>query len=125
MPLWQRHTQKLLLLLTETAVMYNGQCRGGGWGSRARSQVGAQVRAAQSSAGGPRGSHVTLLPRPLQILHIGARESPDVYVSAEPLSRVGPFAAPWIVAHQAPLFMDSPGRNTGMGCHALLHQEES
>ena len=26
----------------------------------------------------------------------------------------------WTVAHQAPLSMDSPGKNTGMGCHALL-----
>jgi len=87
--------------------------------------VGAQVGAAQSSAGGPQGSHVTSLPRLLQILHISARESPDVYVHAESLSRVELFADLCIVAHQAPLFMDSPGRNTGMGCHALLHQEES
>ena len=26
----------------------------------------------------------------------------------------------WTVAHQAPLSMDSPGKNTGVGCHALL-----
>ena len=26
----------------------------------------------------------------------------------------------WTVAHQAPLSLDSPGKNTGMGCHALL-----
>ena len=30
------------------------------------------------------------------------------------------FATPWTVAHQAPLFMDFPGRNTGMGHHFLL-----
>ena len=95
------------------------------WASRARAQVGAQVRTAQSSAGGPRGSHVISLPQPLQILHVSARESPDMYVHAESLSRVRFFAAPWIVAYPAPLFMDSPGRNTGMGRHALLHQEES
>ena len=32
-------------------------------------------------------------------------------------SHVRLFAAQWTVAHQAPL---SPGRNTGVGCHALL-----
>ena len=30
------------------------------------------------------------------------------------------FATPWTVAHQAPLSMDSPGKNTGVGCHFLL-----
>ena len=30
------------------------------------------------------------------------------------------FATPWTVAHQAPLFMDFSGRNTGMGHHFLL-----
>ena len=30
------------------------------------------------------------------------------------------FETPWTVALQAPLFMDSPGKNTGVGCHALL-----
>ena len=30
------------------------------------------------------------------------------------------FAAPWTVAHQAPLPWDSPGKNTGVSCHALL-----
>ena len=27
---------------------------------------------------------------------------------------------PWTEAHQAPLSMDSPGKNTGVGCHFLL-----
>ena len=36
------------------------------------------------------------------------------------LSRVWLFVTPWTVAHQAPLFMDFPGRNTRVGCHALL-----
>ena len=27
---------------------------------------------------------------------------------------------PWTVGRQAPLPWDSPGKNTGMGCHALL-----
>ena len=30
------------------------------------------------------------------------------------------FVTPWTVAPQAPLSMDSPGKNTGVGCHALL-----
>ena len=37
---------------------------------------------------------------------------------SEPLSRVQLFAAPWTAAHQAA--WDSPGKNTGVGCHALL-----
>ena len=36
----------------------------------------------------------------------------------EPLSRVQLFVAPWTAAHQAA--WDSPGKNTGVGCHALL-----
>ena len=30
------------------------------------------------------------------------------------------FVTLWAVAHQAPLSTDSPGKNTGVGCHALL-----
>ena len=30
------------------------------------------------------------------------------------------FATPWTVAHQAFLSGDSPAKNTGVGCHALL-----
>ena len=30
------------------------------------------------------------------------------------------FVTPWTVACQAPLSMDSPGKNTGVGCHSLL-----
>ena len=30
------------------------------------------------------------------------------------------FATLWAVAHQAPLSIDSPGKNTGVACHALL-----
>ena len=30
------------------------------------------------------------------------------------------FATPWTVARQAPLSMNSPGKNTGVICHALL-----
>ena len=35
-------------------------------------------------------------------------------------SRVRFFATPWTVAHQTPLSLDFPGKNTGVGCHALL-----
>ena len=36
-------------------------------------------------------------------------------------SRVRLFATPWTGAHQAPLCpWDSPGKNTGVGCQALL-----
>ena len=30
------------------------------------------------------------------------------------------FATPWTVAHQASLSMGIPGKNSGVGCHALL-----
>ena len=35
-------------------------------------------------------------------------------------SVVSDSATPWAVAHHAPLPIDSPGKNTGVGCHALL-----
>ena len=35
-------------------------------------------------------------------------------------SRVQLFATPWTVARQAPLSIDSPGKNTGVACHALF-----
>ena len=31
-------------------------------------------------------------------------------------------ATPWTVALQAPLSMDFPGKNTGVGCHSLLQR---
>ena len=43
-----------------------------------------------------------------------------VYVHAQSLSSVQPFATPWTVAHQAPLSMGFPGKNTGVGCHSVL-----
>ena len=36
------------------------------------------------------------------------------------LSHVQLFATPWTEACQAPLSVDSPGKNTGVGCHSLL-----
>ena len=32
------------------------------------------------------------------------------------------FATPWTVARQAPLPWNSPGKNTGLGCHFLLQE---
>ena len=34
--------------------------------------------------------------------------------------RVRLLVTPWTVANQAPLSMDSPGKNTGVGCHSPL-----
>ena len=39
---------------------------------------------------------------------------------AQLLSRVRLLATLWTVAHQAPLSMVFPGKNTGVGCHSLL-----
>ena len=36
------------------------------------------------------------------------------------LSHVQLSATPWTVAYQAPLSMNFPGKNTGVGCHFLL-----
>ena len=36
-------------------------------------------------------------------------------------SRVRLFVALWTVAHQALCLWDSLGKNTGVGCHVLLH----
>ena len=30
------------------------------------------------------------------------------------------FVTPWAIAHHTPLSMDSPGKNAGVGCRALL-----
>ena len=42
-------------------------------------------------------------------------------VCARSLSRARLFATPRTVAHQAPCPRDAPGKNTGVGCHSLLH----
>ena len=42
------------------------------------------------------------------------------FVSVCALSHVQLFVTPSTGAHQAPLSMDSPGKNTGVGCHFLL-----
>ena len=38
------------------------------------------------------------------------------------LSRGQLFVTPWTVAHQVPHPWDSPGKNTGVGCHFLLQE---
>ena len=44
----------------------------------------------------------------------------NVLCGAQSLSHVQLFATLRAVAYQSPLSMDSPGKNTGVGCHALL-----
>ena len=39
---------------------------------------------------------------------------------AKSLNHVRLFVIPWTVAHQAPLSMGFSGKNTGVGCHAVL-----
>ena len=39
---------------------------------------------------------------------------------AQSLSCVWSFVTPWTIAHQAPLSIDFPAKNTGTGCHFLL-----
>ena len=41
-------------------------------------------------------------------------------VKVKSLSHVRLLATPWTAAHQTPLSMDFPGKNTGVGCHCLL-----
>ena len=38
------------------------------------------------------------------------------------LSHVWLFVIPWTLVHQAPLSWDSPGKNTGVGCHSLFQR---
>ena len=47
---------------------------------------------------------------------------PTLLVAVQSLSRVRLFATPWTVALQAPLSMGFPRKNTGVGCHSLLHR---
>ena len=41
-------------------------------------------------------------------------------VCAQLLSHIQLFVAPWAVAHQVPLSMRFPSKNTGVGCHFLV-----
>ena len=65
-----------------------------------------------------RGPQTLLVPPPLWPSAFQAmRRGICVYVSRSVMSD---FTTPWTVARQAPLSMNSPGKNTGVGCHALL-----
>ena len=62
-----------------------------------------------------------LLTSPVFILYLPCLSKADP--TARMLSRfscVWFFVTLWTVAHQAPMSMDSPGKNAGVGCHALL-----
>ena len=53
-----------------------------------------------------------LLPQALPLSHC-----------AQLLSHAQHFATPWTIVHQTPLSMGIfPGKNTGVGCHALLQE---
>ena len=44
----------------------------------------------------------------------------DLVVTVKSISHVQLFVTPCTVDHQAPLSMVFPGKNTGLGCHALF-----
>ena len=48
------------------------------------------------------------------------KDKSHIGLKCQSLSRVWLFVTPWTVDRQAPLSMDFPGKNTGVGCHALL-----
>ena len=54
-------------------------------------------------------------------LDIGQPQSTECMCAHTPvLCHIQLFVTPWIVACQAPLSWDFPGKNTGVGCHFLL-----
>ena len=52
--------------------------------------------------------------------HARAHTHTHTHTHIQSLSHVRPFVTPWTVAHQAPLSMGFPSKNTGVGCHFLL-----
>ena len=51
----------------------------------------------------------------------GKKKNPKVFtILLSHFSHVQLCATPWMVAQQAPRPWDSPGKNTGVGCHFLL-----
>ena len=60
---------------------------------------------------------------PLVLFPLKTRGSEQPRMSAWVITSVmsNSCVTPWTEAHQAPLSMDSPGKNTGVGCHFLLH----
>ena len=53
-------------------------------------------------------------------LAVDLDDSGKSYMCAQLLSHVGLFMTPQTIACQAPLSMDSSGKNTGVGCHFRL-----
>ena len=72
--------------------------------------------------GSPPGSPVPgiLQARTLEWVAISFSNACKWKVKVKLLSRVWLFATPWTAAYQAPLYMDFPGKSTGVGCHCLL-----
>ena len=72
--------------------------------------------------GSPPGSPVPriLQARTLEWVAISFSNAWKLKVKVKSLSRSRLLATPWTAAHQAPLSMDFPGKNTGVGCHFLL-----
>ena len=69
--------------------------------------------------GSPPGSAIPgiLQARTLEWVAISFSSAWQWKVKVKSLSRVWLLATPWTVAYQAPLPWDSPGKNTGVGCH--------
>ena len=55
-----------------------------------------------------------------QVNNEGTQTCIYMYLLVQSLSCVLLFVTLWTAAHQAPLSMDSPGKNTRVGCHFLL-----
>ena len=69
----------------------------------------------------PHRQQPTRLPCPWDSPGKNTGVQPNIFVFVGRFSRVRLFATLWTVARQAPLsILFSPGRNTGVGCHALL-----
>ena len=56
----------------------------------------------------------------MRLNHSNLPKEIKITLCAQSLSCVRLFVIPWTVARQASLSMNSPGRNTGVGCHFLL-----
>ena len=52
--------------------------------------------------------------------HVQRDDVVPTHIHTHVFSRVQLCATPWTVAHQAPVSMGSPGKNTGVGCHFLF-----
>ena len=72
--------------------------------------------------GSPPGSPVPgiLQARTLEWVAISFSSAWKWKVKGKLVSHARPLATPWTAAYQAPLSMDFPGKNTGVGYHCLL-----